>query len=140
MLKEGLGTYTFASNERADINLTDTYEYRDDCFRIAAPESCCHLAKLSAKVCEASVGVNGTDTHDAAVDEMRDRIINTAVKYDSIKRLQSFIIDLEEDYISFYIVPDYSMRNREEEIRKFIKEIGEAFPETHMEIHKAIDL
>ncbi|MBP3852244.1 MAG: hypothetical protein J6D36_06850, partial [Erysipelotrichaceae bacterium] len=38
------GTYTFASNERDDINLTDTYEYRDDCFRIAAPEGCCHLA------------------------------------------------------------------------------------------------
>jgi len=28
------GTYTFSSNERPDLDLTDTFEYRDDCFRI----------------------------------------------------------------------------------------------------------
>ncbi len=61
------GTYTFASNEAADINLTDTFEYRDDCFRIEASEGCCHLAKLSAKVCEASVGnYSDPDMKDAS--------------------------------------------------------------------------
>lgn len=87
-----------------------------------------------------SVGISGTNIQDPAADDVRDRIVNIAIKYESIKRLQSFIIDLDEDYISFDIVPDYSVVNRDEEIERFTEEVGNIFPDAHLDIHRAIDM
>lgn len=87
-----------------------------------------------------SVGISGTNINDPAADDVRDRIVNIAIKYNGIKRLQSFIIDLDEEYISFDIVPDYSVIKRDEDIEKFTDEVSKVFPDAHLGIHRAIDM
>ena len=97
-----------------------------------------HAAELGVEI--TSVGVTGTDMNDPETNEIQDRMIRTATRYKSIKRLQSFVIDREEQDISFFLVPDYSVRNRDEEIERFKKECAALCPEMHLDIRTAIDM
>ncbi|MBQ6149112.1 MAG: cation transporter [Oscillospiraceae bacterium] len=87
-----------------------------------------------------SVGISGTDLSDPETIRMSDLIVERAIKYKSIKRISAFTIDLKNKIISFYIVPDYSVKERETDIEAFRQELQKCFPAYHIYIQKGIDV
>ena len=87
-----------------------------------------------------SIGVIGTNTTDPEMIEKWDRIIAVARKYKGIRKVTSFSKDQEEDIVSFVVVPDYSVAERDEEVDAFIKEIKDMHPELTFDIGVGIDL
>ena len=55
------GTYSFTSNELDNIQVEDTFEYRDDCFTRSSFLGCEHLEILSAQLAEASASRYGIE-------------------------------------------------------------------------------
>ena len=55
------GTYTFTSEEGSNIQLTDEFVFREDCFMQSSFIGCAHLAALSAQAAMASSTRFGDD-------------------------------------------------------------------------------
>ncbi len=87
-----------------------------------------------------SVGVCATNTTDPEVIKAWDDIIAAAGKHDGVKRVHSFMADFEENYMSFAVVPDYSVEDRDDSIAVFIEEIESLYPDMRIEILKEIDM
>ena len=89
-----------------------------------------------------SVGIAGTNLSDPASVRMWDTVIDLAKSHGSIKRVYSFVIDRENREISFYVTQDYSIRRRicEEELRRFTRQVRDAFPDMWIEIQQGIDV
>ena len=62
------GTYHFTSNERKNIQLEDSFEYRDSCFTFSSFMGCKHLEVLSAQASLASVSRYGEEEDTYEVD------------------------------------------------------------------------
>ena len=56
------GTYTFTSDEGSNIQLTDEFTFREDCFMQSSYIGCAHLAALSAQAAMASSSRYGDAT------------------------------------------------------------------------------
>ena len=87
-----------------------------------------------------SVGVSGTNISDSEAAEIWDTILKTARNHKCILRLHSFAVDLEERVISFYAVPDYSMKNRKRLMEMFRQELEAIYPDMTIEIMEGIDI
>lgn len=86
-----------------------------------------------------SVGISGTNTHDPAATDIWDRIIEISKGFEGIIRVHSFVISPEDKEFSFYIVIDYSLKNRDEVKESFYDTIHKRFPEYKVDILTAID-
>lgn len=62
------GTYTFTSEEGSNIQLTDEFVFREDCFMQSSFIGCEHLAALSAQAAMASSTRYGEDPDPYALD------------------------------------------------------------------------
>ena len=87
-----------------------------------------------------SVGISCTNTTDPEALGMWDDIIAVARKHEGVKRVHSLMVDREENVVSFAVVPDYSVKRRDESIQAFIRELGERYPETEFDIREEIDM
>ena len=87
-----------------------------------------------------SVGISGTNTTDPDMLVVWDAIIDAARKYDGIKKVHSLMIDQEERVIDFAVVPDYSVKSRDESIREFTEEIEGMYPDMTIGIREEIDM
>ncbi len=87
-----------------------------------------------------SVGISGTDLSDPEALKIQDEIADISTRYDGIKKVNAFTIDLNNKIISFYAVPDYSVKDREEDIEAFRKELKKRFPDYHIYIQEGIDM
>ena len=88
-----------------------------------------------------SVGITGTNISDPDAVQVWDSIIDMARGYGSIKRVYSFIIDRESRLISFYVTQN-STRNRrvcDEELRQFIRQVSDTWPDMQVDIRQGID-
>lgn len=87
-----------------------------------------------------SVGICATNTTDPETVKAWDNIIATAGKHDAVKYVHSFMVDFEEKSMSFAVVPDYSVKERDKSIAIFIEEIENLYPDMRVEILKEIDM
>lgn len=87
-----------------------------------------------------SVGISGTNISDPEASEIWDTIVEIARKHESILRVHSFTVDFDEKIISFYLVPDYSKKDRKDSIQAFRDELSPLFPGMSIEIFEAIDI
>jgi len=87
-----------------------------------------------------SVGISGTNTTDPEALRMWDEIIAVARKHEGIKRVHSLMMDKEENVISFAVVPDYSVKRRDESLRAFIGELEGMYPGTAFDVREEIDM
>jgi divalent metal cation (Fe/Co/Zn/Cd) transporter len=87
-----------------------------------------------------SVGISGTNISDPEATEIWDKILGLIMNHEFILRAHSFAIDLEENVISFYVVLDYSVRDRVQLMKKFREELAGMYPDMTIEIFEAIDI
>ena len=87
-----------------------------------------------------SVGISGTNLSDKRAIGIWDGIIKLCQEYEGIIRVQSFVIDLDKKEFSFYVVQDYSIKDRHDEINKFSEKVCNAYPDYKIEIMTAIDM
>ena len=87
-----------------------------------------------------SVGINGTNTKDPAVSELLDRIYGIAMDYKGVRSIHAFTVDQEEKMMSFYLVPDYSVKKYWLDTDAFIRRVRSTWPEMYIDIHLATDL
>ena len=62
------GTYTFTSSEGYNIQLTDDFVFRDDCFTLSSTAGCSHIAAISAQAALASASRYGDSTDPYGTD------------------------------------------------------------------------
>jgi divalent metal cation (Fe/Co/Zn/Cd) transporter len=88
-----------------------------------------------------SVGITGTNITDPETAKVWDTIIALAKSHKSIRRLNSFVLDMERREISFYVIPDYNVKHqiRSKELEHFAEQVREAFPDLTVEILQGID-
>jgi len=88
-----------------------------------------------------SVGITGTNITDPETAKVWDTIIALAKSHKSIRRLNSFVLDMERREISFYVIPDYNVKHqiRSKELEHFEEQVREAFPDLTVEILQGID-
>ena len=87
-----------------------------------------------------SVGITGSNISDPRAAEIIDTVIDRARKYKDIIRTQLFTVDFEEKVISFYVVLDYSSKDRENSLEQLKSELEEIFPDMTIDIATAIDI
>ena len=87
-----------------------------------------------------SVGIGGTNFRDPETVEMWDHILEIVLQHKKIIRAQAFVYNKEKKEASFYIVQDYSLKQREEDKKKLYDELQERYPDVTFDIHTAIDV
>lgn len=98
------GTYTFTSAEGSNIQLTDDFEFREDCFMQSSFIGCAHLAAISAQAALASstrfgdaIDPYGVDTSAGGVN-----IVNflTAAGFSNVEANSWYSLQSEENSCS----------------------------------------
>ena len=87
-----------------------------------------------------SVGISAANLSDPKAAEIVDNIIEIARKHKCVKHVHSLTVDFEEKEMSFYVVPDYSIKHREKDLEAFHKDVCDAYPDMVVEINTTIDL
>ena len=87
-----------------------------------------------------SVGITASNIKNKRADLIYDQIIDKVIQHKNIIRIHSFSIDCRRKRMSFYIVMDYSVKDKEAEKQKFLEEIREMYPDLKIEIFTAVDL
>ena len=52
----------------------------------------------------------------------------------------SFTVDFKEKDLSFYVVENYDIKNREDCYRRLYDEVQKQFPDMHIDIYQGIDM
>ena len=86
------------------------------------------------------VGINASDLNDSKADFMYDRIIDKAMEQKGIIRINSFSVDFERKVMSFYIVVDYHIKDKEKEKDTLLKEVKQMYPDMDVKIYIAVDI
>ncbi|MBO7697738.1 MAG: cation diffusion facilitator family transporter [Erysipelotrichaceae bacterium] len=94
--------------------------------------------KLGLKL--TSVGIIASKVNDPKADQVYDQIIDKVIEHKGIIRIHSFSIDFKKKQMSFYIVFDYSVKDKEKEKTEFLKEIQEMYPKMKIRIYTGVDL
>lgn len=81
-----------------------------------------------------NVGINAVNTSDLRADEIWDTVIETAVKYDSITGVNSFVVDFDEKIISFYAILGSVTKKSEKDLQAFSEELETRFGDMSLEI------
>ena len=97
-------------------------------------------AAEQAGVTLTSVGISAANTSDPEEVMMWDGIVELAAKYHGIKRIHSFTYDEQEGIISFYLVMDYSFKDRDADLEAFINELKTKYPDATLDIYMGIDM
>ena len=87
-----------------------------------------------------SVGINALNTGDPKTAEVLDNIIEIARKHEAVKRIHSLSMDYEENEIAFYVVPDYAMKHRKQDLDLFYQEVCSKYPNMTIEMNLTIDM
>ena len=87
-----------------------------------------------------SVGISASNISDPKASIIWDKILEIITKHPEFIRANSFTIDFEEKDMSFYVVENYSLKNREESYQKLYDEVQKAFPDMHIDIYRGIDM
>jgi len=89
-----------------------------------------------------SVGITGSNLRDPEAVKVWDIILDKLhePKYKDILRAQLFVMDTEEQVISFYVVLDYDSITRDITLKKFREDLAKTFPDKRIEIYTAIDI
>ena len=87
-----------------------------------------------------SVGINASDLHDSKADFMYDRIIDRAMQQKGIIRINSFSVDFEKRAMSFYIVVDYHIKDKEAEKKQLLEEVKKMYPDMDVNIYVTVDM
>ncbi len=87
-----------------------------------------------------SVGISASDSSGKRADLIYDQLIDKVIQFEGINRINSFSIDFRKKLMSFYVVMDYSVKDKEERKNEFLKQIEEMYPDLKIEIYTAVDL
>ena len=107
------------------------------------------IAKLSRKIVDlaakqdlilTAVGISAVNVSDPRASIAWDKIISIITKHPEFIRAHSFTVDFDEKNISFCVVENYEIKDRETAYDEVLKEVQEAFPDMHIEISKGIDM
>ena len=117
----GEGTYIGSVDIQVDENLTALQISRIS-------------AEIKAKAMEmglnlTSVGVNAQNLSSQKADSIRDKVFLIATRHKSVERIESLNIDLELHCLSFSVVPEFDVPDREEDLKKLNDEISKCFPD-----------
>jgi divalent metal cation (Fe/Co/Zn/Cd) transporter len=128
----GEGRYMGSVDIAVDANLTAT-----------------EISKLSRRIIRrakelgvviSSVGIYAVYLDDPKCAEVVDSIIEIARKHECVKQVHSTSIDFEEKEISFYVVPNYSIKHRKQDLDAFYQEVCNRFPDMNVEMNTTIDM
>ena len=81
-----------------------------------------------------SVGVNAQNLSSKKEDSIRDKVFLIATRHKSVGRIESLNIDLELKCLSFSVVPEFDVPDREEDLKKLNEEISKSFPDMKVSI------
>ena len=87
-----------------------------------------------------SVGINALNTGDPKTAEVVDNIIEIARKHKGVKHVHSLSLDNEEKEIAFYVVPDYAVKHRKQDLDLFYQEVCSRYPDMTIEMNLTIDM
>ena len=87
-----------------------------------------------------SVGIIATNITDKRADEIYDRLVDKVIHSEGISRINSFSVDFKKKQMSFYIVVDYQIKDKEATKEKFLEEVKQMYPDMDIEILTAIDM
>ncbi len=87
-----------------------------------------------------SVGINASDLNDSKADFIYDRIIDKAMEHKGIIRINSFSVDFEKKIMSFYIVVDYHIKDKEAQKQLLLEDVKQMYPDMDVNIFITIDM
>ena len=86
------------------------------------------------------IGINALNTGDPKTAEVVDNIIEIARKHKGVKHVHSLSLDNEEKEIAFYVVPDYAVKHRKQDLDLFYQEVCSKYPNMTIEMNLTIDM
>lgn len=87
-----------------------------------------------------TIGVYSVNTKDESVIKSKDEITKIVFANEGILQMHGFYIDRVEKVISFDIIIDFSVKNREEVYRKIYDEVQNRFKDYEIEITLDVDV
>ena len=87
-----------------------------------------------------TVGVYSVNTKDEKVIEAKKEIFKIVFKHDGILQMHGFYFDYKDKMISFDIVVDFKVKNREELYKDIYDEIAKKYKGYEINIHLDIDI
>ena len=111
--------------------------------------SAAEVSKLSRKLIRraenlglnlVSVGISAANISDPEASKMWDKIIEIITRHPEFIRANSFTVDFKEKDLSFYVVENYDIKNREDCYRRLYDEVQKQFPDMHIDIYQGIDM
>ena len=87
-----------------------------------------------------TIGVYSINTEDKDVIKARDEITKIVFAHDGILEMHGFYLDEEEKSISFDIIIDFKIKNREEVYKEIYEEVKKKYPDYKFNITLDIDI
>jgi cation diffusion facilitator family transporter len=107
------------------------------------------ISKLSRRIIKrakelgvviSSVGIYALDPNDPKAAEIVDSIIEIATRHECVKQVHSMSLDYEEKALFFYVVPNYSIKHRKQDLDAFYQEVCNKYSDMTVEMNTSIDL
>ncbi len=86
------------------------------------------------------VGIYSVNTKNDEVKNLRTEINHLVMSYDGVLQIHGFFADMENKAISFDIILNYSLDNREELFDKIHKKLTEKYPDYVLNVTMDIDI
>ena len=92
------------------------------------------------RIALATVGVYSRNTTDDALMEMRSKVTRMVMAHDGVLQMHGFYVDAETNTVSFDVIIDFAIDNRQELYRQITEEVARAYPEYTFAIALDLDL
>ena len=81
------------------------------------------------KIALATVGIYSRNTSNDEVAEMRSAITRRVMAHGGVLQMHGFFVDMERKLVSFDLIIDFSVLNRDEMYEHIVAEVGEMYPD-----------
>lgn len=92
------------------------------------------------RIALATVGIYSHNTSDDAVAQMRSDITRIVMSHDGVLQMHGFFADAETGRVSFDVIIDFAVADREKEFRAIVEEVEARYPDRTFLINLDRDL
>ncbi len=85
------------------------------------------------------IGIYSKNTKNDSIAQMRDQIFKLVMKHKGVIQLHGFFVNEETKTISFDVIIDFNVEDRDALYQHILSDVNEAYPEYHVSIVQDID-
>ena len=92
------------------------------------------------RIALATVGIYSRNTTDDSIAEMQSAITRRVISHGGVLQMHGFYVDADQKRVSFDVIIDFAVQNRDELYRHIVEEVRELYPDYEFSITLDRDL